>query len=179
MPYTKPLRTITSADGQIWFVAKDICEALDIANHRDAIAGFPENEKGVAATDTPGGLQNANIVNEAGMYRLIFQSRKPEAEMFKTWVLGEVLPSIRRTGKYSSAKGKILNARSPAGELVEMINKRLSHGERVEIAAALGMSINTICDNLTGRVRRPKLWRLQKMVDWLDARDNQTNTPLI
>lgn len=178
MPYTKPLRTTTSADGQIWFVGKDICDILEYSNHIDTIKKMLDEDE-VAKfylTDDLGRRQETNFINESGLYALIIRSNKPEARKFRKWITSEVLPSIRRTGKYNR---KTINTQSREGRLVELINKRLSYGERREIAAALGMSINTICDNLTGRVRRPKLWRLQKMVEWLDKRDNNISIPLI
>lgn len=94
-----------------WFVAKDVCEALGIINHRDAVERLEEDEKGVAttdslslpvgSTDTNGPLREVLIVNEAGLYRLIFTSRKEEAEKFKRWVFHDVLPTIRKTGEYN------------------------------------------------------------------------------
>ncbi|MBE3586533.1 MAG: Bro-N domain-containing protein [Thermoanaerobacter sp.] len=95
----KQVRVIVK-DGEPWFIAKDVCEILDIANSRDAIARLDGDEKGVAITDTPGGPQEMQIVNEPGLYSLIFTSRKPEAKAFKRWVTHEVLPTIRKTGKY-------------------------------------------------------------------------------
>jgi prophage antirepressor-like protein len=88
-------------DGAPWFIAKDICDILGIARVSDALRDFPQNEKGVVSTRTPGGDQEMLTVNEPGLYRLIFQSRKPEAEKFKTWVFAEVLPQIRRAGAYA------------------------------------------------------------------------------
>lgn len=87
--------------GDPWFVAADVCAVLDIKNARDAIADFDEDEKGVATSYTLGGDQAVLVVSEAGLYRLIFQSRKPVAKTFQRWVLHEVLPSIRKTGKYA------------------------------------------------------------------------------
>ena len=83
-----------------WFIAKDVCKVLGIQEARSSLRDFPENEKGVHITHTPGGRQEMLAVNEPGLYRLIFQSRKPEAERFKTWVFTEVLPQIRHTGAY-------------------------------------------------------------------------------
>jgi len=84
-----------------WFIAKDVCDILGIQNYRDTLAKqIPENEKGVDTIYTPGGKQKLLTVNEPDLYRLVFQSRKPEAEKFKTWVFTEVLPSIRRTGMF-------------------------------------------------------------------------------
>lgn len=83
-----------------WFVAADVCRVLEIANSRDAISSLDGDEKGVATTDTLGGKQDVTIINESGLYSLIFRSRKPQAKAFKRWVTHEVLPAIRKTGKY-------------------------------------------------------------------------------
>lgn len=87
-------------DGDPWFVAKDVCAILNIANHRDACSDLDDDEKGVATTDTLGGPQELVTVSEPGLYRLIFRSRKTEARDFQRWVLHEVLPSIRKRGFY-------------------------------------------------------------------------------
>ncbi len=83
------------------WVAKDVCEILGIQNHRDTIKDLPDNYKGVVITDTPGGKQELLSVTEPGLYRLIFASRKPEAEKFRAWVFEVVLPTIRKYGRYS------------------------------------------------------------------------------
>lgn len=89
-----------------WFVAKDICNVLGIANARDAIANLDNDEKGVDTTDTLGGSQTVNIVSESGLYSLVFQSRKPEAKRFRKWVTSEVLPQLRRQGFYLMTGGE-------------------------------------------------------------------------
>ena len=93
-------------DEEIWFVAVDVCRALDIQNIRQNLTEFPDDEKGVCSIYTPGGPQKVNIVSEPGFYRLIFMSRKPEAEKIKRWVFHEVLPSIRKYGFYGLLNGK-------------------------------------------------------------------------
>jgi len=93
------IRTVLINDAP-WFVAKDVCEILGIARTSDALRDFPKNEKDTVNNRTPGGQQEMLTVNEPGLYRLIFQSRKPDAERFKTWVFTNVLPQIRRTGAY-------------------------------------------------------------------------------
>lgn len=90
-------------DGEPYFVAKDICDALDIRNHRDALSRLDDDEKGVASTDTLGGKQDVSTVNESGLYRLIMRSDKPEAKPFQKWVTSEVLPTIRKHGAYATA----------------------------------------------------------------------------
>lgn len=96
---TKDIRVIQK-DGQPWFIAKDVAEILEIGNARESIRAFPPSEKDVITTDTLGGPQKTTVISEPGLYRLIFQSRKKEAEEFKTWVVTEVLPQIRKTGSY-------------------------------------------------------------------------------
>lgn len=95
----EPVRVMLIA-GDPWFVANDLCRVLAIANSRDALGRLEPDEKGVGITDTLGGQQDMNIVSESGMYALIFTSRKAEAKRFRKWVTAEVLPSIRRTGRY-------------------------------------------------------------------------------
>lgn len=99
------VRSIVDQDGNPWFVAKDVCEVLDIANNRDALSSLDEDEKNtVVITDGNRGNPNASIINESGLYSLILRSRKEEAKAFKKWITSEVLPKIRKTGKYESAK---------------------------------------------------------------------------
>ncbi len=83
-----------------WFSLADVCRILEINNPRMAKTRL--NEKGVSTTDilTNGGRQQANFINESNLYKLVFQSRKPEAEKFADWVTSEVLPSIRKHGAY-------------------------------------------------------------------------------
>lgn len=93
------LRTV-SRNGQPWFVAADVCKALDIRNGRDAVYRLDDDEKGVASTDTPGGKQEMTIISESGLYSLVLGSRKPEARLFKRWITHDVIPSIRSHGAY-------------------------------------------------------------------------------
>ena len=94
------IRTIT-IDGEPWFVGKDVATALGFTNSRDAIATHVfEEDKGVEPIDTPGGKQNMTVVNESGLYALVFGSRLDSAKKFKHWVTAEVLPSLRKTGSY-------------------------------------------------------------------------------
>lgn len=93
------LRTIQQPDG-LWWVLRDVCQVLGIANHKNVSARLDEDEKGVYRMDTPGGIQEATIINEPGLYSVILRSDKPEAKTFKRWVVHEVLPSIRKNGSY-------------------------------------------------------------------------------
>lgn len=90
----------TTINGEPWFVAADVCKALEIQNNRDAISRLDADEKGVASTDTLGGKQELTIVNEPGLYALVLGSRKPEAKAFKRWITHDVIPTIRKHGAY-------------------------------------------------------------------------------
>ncbi|WYK04475.1 Bro-N domain-containing protein [Cereibacter sphaeroides f. sp. denitrificans] len=87
-------------DGEAWFVGIDVCRALGLANPHSSLALLDEDERGVHTVETLGGQQEVAIISEAGIYRLVFKSRKPVAERFKRWLAHEVIPSIRRTGAY-------------------------------------------------------------------------------
>ena len=93
------VRTIFK-DNEPWFVAVDVCRALEIRNNRDAMERLDADEKGVALTDTLGGNQEMTIINEPGLYSLVLGSRKPEAKAFKRWITHEVIPAIRKHGGY-------------------------------------------------------------------------------
>ena len=89
-------------DGEPWFVAKDVCDALLHTNSRKALENLDEDEKGYAKVYTVGGAQEMAIVNESGVYTLVIRSNLPEAKRFRKWVTNEVLPSIRKHGMYLS-----------------------------------------------------------------------------
>lgn len=88
--------------GQPWFVAKDVCDCLDIRTN-DAANSLDEDEKGYESIVSLGGAQQTLIISEPGLYSLILRSRKPEAKAFKRWLVHEVIPSIRRSGGYMAA----------------------------------------------------------------------------
>lgn len=81
-----------------WFVAKDVCEILDLDTSQTR--RLDDDEKGLYNIQTLGGIQQMVVINESGLYSLILTSRKPEAKAFKKWITNEVLPSIRKTGVY-------------------------------------------------------------------------------
>ena len=89
---------VIEQNGAPWFVAADVCKALDIANPTDAIKRLDEDEKARLNLGLSGG--DTNCVNEPGLYSLVLGSRKPEAKSFKRWITHDVIPSIRKTGGY-------------------------------------------------------------------------------
>lgn len=95
------VRTVKDKYGEIWFVAKDVCEVLNHSNHKVAVSRLDEDEVSkVYLTDSLGRNQKTTVINESGLYSLILTSNKPEAKQFKRWITHEVLPTIRKTGGY-------------------------------------------------------------------------------
>lgn len=124
-------------DGKIWFVAADVCKALEINNPSQALTRLDSDEK-TTLTNNEGragqGAQNYNIINESGLYSLILRSRKTEAKQFKKWVTSEVLPSIRKTGSYSLTLNKqqqylikeaVLNTAAKTGKTYQSVYRKL------------------------------------------------------
>ncbi len=93
------VRTVLHAGGT-WFVAADVCAVLELTDPTAAILRLEEDEKRAATVRTLGGNQKMNVVSESGLYHLILTSRKPQAKVFRRWVTGTVLPSLRKTGEY-------------------------------------------------------------------------------
>ena len=93
------IRTLT-IDGEPWFVAADVCRALEIGNPSMTVERLDDDEKGISTIDTLGGKQRMTIINEPGLYSLVLSSRKPEAKAFKRWITHEVIPAIRKYGGY-------------------------------------------------------------------------------
>lgn len=95
------VRTLVK-DDEIWFVGKDVCNILGFGNYRDALSRHVDDEdkSGVGITDSMGRTQTVTAINESGLYGLIFGSRLDSAKQFKHWVTSEVLPTLRKTGKF-------------------------------------------------------------------------------
>lgn len=161
----KPIR-VEVVNGEPWFVAKDVCDALGIDKHRDAIGRLDDDEKGrPVIVDTLGGQQKMSAVNESGLYALIFQSRKPEARKFRKWVTSEVLPSLRKTGSYSlpGARRSVVRmsrgegARADMLDLLWLIGESLEKGDQAQIALELGVSRVAVNRTLNGLNRSSRI----------------------
>ena len=102
-----PVRIVTDSSGNCWWVAADVCAILGIANPRDAVSALDDDEKNTVrisdSIPTPGN-PNMNVINESGLYTLIFRSNKAEAAAFRKWVPSTVIPAIRKTGGFASGK---------------------------------------------------------------------------
>ncbi|GAA5141288.1 hypothetical protein GCM10023213_25160 [Prosthecobacter algae] len=145
-----------------WFVAVDVCRALEIQNPSDAVKALDEDEK--ATLDNPEGRPGSpgakvfNIISESGLYALIFKSRKPEAKVFRKWVTSEVLPAIRQTGSFVVDGGG-------EGESVTLLSFVRDHcaGWSLEKKIELGQLARRYCKAMgvvTSTVERPGLGRL-------------------
>ena len=90
----------TVIDGEPWFVAADVCHALDIGNPSDALNRLDDDERTLVSIEGASNGKPVNGVNEPGLYSLVLGSRKPEAKAFKRWITHDVIPAIRKTGGY-------------------------------------------------------------------------------
>ena len=146
------IRTM-SISSEIWFVGKDVCEAFGDTNYRRSLSNIDDSDKGVSQINTPGGKQNMVIINESGLYSLLFQMQPQKAKgvsqndsliqerieklhRFKRWVTSEVLPTIRKTGGY---------------------NKPMSTAEKIKLLAQGNEELNE---------------RVEKVEDKLDSLEN-------
>lgn len=112
-----PVRVVMR-DGEPWFVAADICAALELANVTMALRRLDADEQALISIEgISRGNDQASVINESGMHSLVLSSRKPEAKKFKKWVTSEVLPSIRKTGKFE--------AKATAGPLTLEMREKL------------------------------------------------------
>lgn len=138
------IRTVT-INNEPWFVGKDVATALGYERTADAIRQHVEAEdKGVGEIQTPGGIQNMTIINESGLYALIFGSKLESAKSFKHWVTSEVLPTIRKTGGYQmqAPQGKELLALAVL-EAQKTIEEQTAQIEEMKPHAVLGQAITT------------------------------------
>lgn len=152
-------------ENEPYFVVKDVCIILGISNHNDAVSRLDDDEKRGSVMPTPSGTQQMVVVNESGLYHLIFQSRKPEAKAFRKWVTAEVLPTLRRTGRYE-VKPKPKTVRYPKRdrsiavdvlELLWLISESLLQGDQKEIALELGVNRQTVGRVLSGECRNSRV----------------------
>ena len=132
-------------DGEPWFVASDVCDALEYSNSRSAVADHLDDDERmtVASADSHsgkrGGARLMTIISESGLYALVLRSRKPEARKFAKWVTSEVLPAIRKTGVYVGKPftvnpGDVLTQeeQNTLRQMIEGMAKKLSADTKVQ-----------------------------------------------
>lgn len=160
--FGEQLVRVVDRSGAIWFVANDVCAALEISNASDAVARLEQDERsGVGITDPHGREQETTIISESGLYALIFRSRKPVAVQFRTWVTGEVLPAIRRTGRYFAPA-------NDAGPWLEPPPKRSQ--EDLE-AVRVSIELVKLAQRLRGSEAAIRLWKAEGLPDVLEDRE--------
>lgn len=132
-----------------WFVGKDVCEAFGDTNYRRSLSNIDESDKGVSQIDTPGGKQNMVVINESGLYSLLFQMQPQKAKgvsqndtlinerieklhRFKHWVTSEVLPSIRKNGGYIAGQETLSDEELMAKALLVANNKIAERDKIIE-----------------------------------------------
>jgi prophage antirepressor-like protein len=117
------VRTVTIA-GEPWWVAKDVCDVLGLADGKTSIQRLDADEvHSVPLTDALGRDQLTTVINESGLYSLILRSRRPEAKVFKKWITAEVLPTIRQTGSYIAPGAE--QAPDRMSQLMDMLAQNL------------------------------------------------------
>lgn len=158
------VRTTLAADGQPWFVAADVCAALGFANRSQALATHVDDaDRGVQPVETPGGVQNAAVINESGLFALILGSRLPAARVFQRWVYSEVLPTIRATGRYELTPA----AAPPVPDIKDALRNWLEAIERAEAAETQVMELAPAADAWHSLEETPGDMSVRDAAQWL------------
>lgn len=142
---------------QPWFIAKDVCTALELSEVSNTVKRLDDDEKLARIVFVSGQGREMWFINESGLYNLIFQSRKPNARAFRKWVTNEVLPKIRQTGQYR-IKGEAECMREQQQrkrlplpkyrpffeEWKQRVKPYISQDELEDVAAAMGVGISHV-----------------------------------
>jgi prophage antirepressor-like protein len=147
----QPVRILMRQDNP-WFCAADVCRILEIGNPTDVVNALDEDERcsvsrsemtldNVEGQKTRGGARFFNLISESGLYALVFKSRKAEAKRFRKWVTAEVLPALRRTGRYGlpSESAELLRARRTAAGQAQVIQDRCDRVSEAVLQERMGM----------------------------------------
>ena len=143
-------------DGECYFVGKDVASALGYNNPEKAVRQHVDNEdKGVNKMGTPGGNQQAIVINESGLYSLILSSKLESAKRFKRWVTSEVLPAIRKNGRYELEKqnsqlckqNRVLESRNSLLEEITAQQKPLTDYARIILSSTQTVTVTQIAQD--------------------------------
>ena len=183
-PLTNQETRIVDRNGDPWFVRNDVCTILGLGNPSQASSRLDEDEKGVISNETPGGVQEIVVINEAGLYNLILSSKKPEAKAFRRWVTHEVLPQIRKTGGYGDPMKALSDPDALrgllytyAGRVLDLEAKVAEQAPKVEALKRLEGAEGSICVTDAAKVLnvRPKaLFAYLSANKWLYKRAGTT-----
>mgnify|MGYP002600158550 FL=1 len=176
-----------------WFVAADVCRALEVKNARDAVARLDDDEKNtVVLTDGNRGNPNVTVVSEPGLYALVLSSRKPEAKEFKRWITHDVIPSIRKSGGYIAGQEDMSDADLMAKALIvaqrqiEQRDKQITEMQpKALFADAVSSSKTSILVNEMAKLLRQngveigekKLFKLLRVNGYLCSKGELHNCP--
>lgn len=156
-------------NGEPWFVAKDVCASLNIAWSGSSVTlkQIPKDWKGSLKFKTPGGEQQLTVISEAGLYKLAFRCQSSEiADQFTNKVASEILPSLRKTGRYElkqPAQRRVVRRTRGEGVNVELTNllwligESLMHGDQAAVALELGVSRIAVSRVLNGLNRSSRI----------------------
>jgi hypothetical protein len=169
-----------------WFVANDVCAVLDIVNSRHAVSRLEEDERDcVVISDAMGRERETTVVSESGVFALIFRSRKPAARAFRKWVTSEVLPAIRRTGRFEAERANDESGEWPAlAQLPEAPDEfervrvrlqlvreaRIAFGTRAARKMWAWAGLPDLCE--PSRIAAAEVLgeRYRSVIDWMEAR---------
>ena len=170
------IRTL-EINGEPYFVGKDVATALGYSNSRKAIGDHVDDEdKGVTNCDTLGGNQQITVINESGLYSLIFASKLPSAKRFKRWVTSEVLPMLRKTGKYSMTDDEpeqppvSLKERMEIAKLIAKTPKNRLHMVAKIFEPVLGIEITPQIDTSPAGIDPEEATEI--IVEFIESYDN-------
>ena len=159
----------SNINGEPWFVGKDVCEAFGDTNYRRSLSNIDDSDKGVAQIETPGGKQNMVIINESGLYSLLFQMQPQKAKgvsqnesiiderieklhRFKRWVTSEVLPSIRKNGGYIANQEQMTPEQIVANALIVAQNIISQKDRQIEELETSVQQMDSVITEMTPKV---------------------------
>ena len=148
------VRVVGTPERPEW-VAKDVGDILGIVDLHTTLADIPDDEKGRHTVPTPGGPQEMVTLTESGLYRLIFKSRKPNAERFRKWVFSEVLPSIRKTGTYALE----IKATTPTEVLLNQAKMMVAALEQLNHVQTVATQAVQVANRVSDEVKQLKAER--------------------
>ena len=147
------VRTVQEDNGEIWFVAKDIAQALGYSlssTSAQLTQSVPEVWKGIKRIDTPGGIQEMLCLTEQGLYFFLGRSDKPKALPYQMWIAGEVVPSIRKHGAYMTQQ-TLEKALTNPDFLIQLAQQLKSEQEKTKLCRAYVLTVkNAIKRNKSG-----------------------------
>lgn len=169
------VRVVRDEHGEPWFVAKDVCDVLELTNPTVALEALDEDERSKFFLGRQG---EGNVISESGMYTLVMRSNKPHARKFRKWVTSEVLPSIRKTGSYAAPQTYPEALRALANEyemralaeaqLDEAIRTKALIGSKREATAMATASVaKRRAEALAEKIGESVTWKAVKSIRWL------------